>query len=133
MIPFIVDSRRKYRVESIQEQAAHHAKRLSREGLVPHTVETPVAAYVNDNRWLIDCECGSGNYTDPTLKTAYCYGCGAVHANVTFPAAADRVAIEEALIERPVPRTRNWYPSETVDTLIAENIEHGLRAVGEQP
>jgi len=44
---------------------------------------------------------------------------------VEYP--AERVAIEAALRPRPV-ENMNWYPGETVEDLIAENIEHGLEA-----
>lgn len=48
-------------------------------------------------------------------------GCG-LTADVHWPADPD--AIEAILQLRPVPRTRNWAPGETLNQLLVENAEH---------
>ncbi len=124
MIPFIATAIRAY--GSPEQYRRVFDLKCRERGFVPHTVSSPVRAYVNHNRWLIACECGAGNYADPTMATAYCLGCGAVHTSVVFP--ANVAALEAALIERPVPETRNWTTGETTVSLAAENVAHGIEA-----
>ena len=114
--------------EAAQAQAIAKLQRRGRTVAI-HTSDLPVIAYINDNRWVIDCHCGAGNATDPAWDVARCFNCGAVHTQVQFPSAKDRQQIEKALLERPHSGTRNWYPHETAEGLEAENITHGLKKV----
>lgn len=83
--------------------------------------EDSVAAYVSDNRWVADCPaCHGGIACWPANHRGACLDCGRIY-QIDFP--RDRQRIEAALIQRPT-RNRNWLPGETVDQLIAENIEH---------
>lgn len=50
-------------------------------------------------------------------------GCGLTCAAVWPDNVAD---IERLLLMRPIPSTRNWRPGETLNDLLAENIEHGV-------
>jgi hypothetical protein len=50
-------------------------------------------------------------------------GCGE-EADVVWP--ADPAAIEMLLMMRPVPRTRNWLPGESLEDLLGENLAHGI-------
>ena len=52
-------------------------------------------------------------------------GCGWT-ADLVWPPDPD--AIELLLTMRPVPRTRNWLPGESLEDLIAENALHGVLA-----
>lgn len=129
MVPFIETAREIHGVRSAQDyrrrQAAVLQTQTKRGGRsVVHDSTIPVVAYIAWNRWVIDCECGAGNATDPANPFACCFGCGAVHERVQFPPNVQ--AIERVLLQRVKPSTRNWFPQETVDDLIAENVAHGV-------
>lgn len=71
-------------------------------------------AYVNFNRWIADCPTGCGNAAslDSGQTTFYCNppgGCGLIVA-VDWP--KNSVDIWETLQERPMPKTRNWFPED---------------------
>ena len=86
----------------------------------------PIVARINENRWIVDCGCGSGCYVDLDAGTpvvARCFCCGAIHTQVVLP--ADRPAIEAVLLKRPRAANRHWQPGETVAALKAENTAHG--------
>jgi hypothetical protein len=89
----------------------------------PEIIVTPAEAYIGNGAWRIHCRCGERTHTDPTFGEACCFGCGAVYTDVVFP--SDRAEIEELLAKRPVQAHRNWQPPETLETLRAEQIEHG--------
>ena len=99
-------------------------------------------AYVNYGRWVADCEqpyCNGAERLEPRQAQIHCTNCH-WEAPVEWPADAD--AIWEVLAVRPVPGTRNWFPSghelalrpgtphgQTVADLIAENHEYS-EAIG---
>jgi hypothetical protein len=91
-------------------------------------VEEPVYAYVNHARWVIDCECGTGNLVVPGWRTAGCPACGALFTNVVFP--PDIEEIEEVLEDRIREHHKNWFPGETVQKLKMENLEHPKQVKG---
>lgn len=71
-------------------------------------------AYVNHGRWVADCDrpfCGNAVQFQHRQSTFNCEGSGGCQAVnvVEWPADAD--AIWEALALRPVPATRNWFPT----------------------
>lgn len=68
-------------------------------------------AYVNHSRWIAECpmECGCARVLQRQETMFHCSECGAL-TQVEWPANADE--IWEALQERPLPRTRNWFPEE---------------------
>ena len=86
------------------------------------TITTNVArAYVNFGRWISDCPLGCGNAMalQPGQSQFFCQppgGCGNI-ASVEWPNDPD--GIWEALGQRPMPKTRNWFP---------KNHELALRA-----
>jgi hypothetical protein len=99
------------------------------------------AARMNWSRWIIDCaHCTSGLtpghhlYDERGVMVRYsiewgdaamrCWDCGGLTEGVLWP--ADPAAIEAILGMRPDERTRNWYPGETLDALMLENIAHGI-------
>jgi hypothetical protein len=98
-------------------------------------------AYVNLGYWVADCPrpfCTGaehfggrvnglgmaelGGLTDAGFT---CKACG-LQCPAQWPASDHRVEVERILMERPNPRNRNWLPGETVFTLLAENIAHGI-------
>lgn len=108
-------------------------------------------AYVYAGDWVADCPRGCGNTehvyarirpTDPSSPRIVqasefsCSYCKATAAIEWPDGMADLMAV---LMLRPVPHTRNWYPSghdvavrariphgQSVDDLRAENAEHGV-------
>jgi len=110
-------------VTSLDSLRAVHAKHVKDK---LHDFETPIHAEVNHGRWLINCECNGAALTCPTARVGCCFDCGRVHTKVVFPAKARRAKIEQALLVRPMPN-RNWKHGETLKTLLAENVEHGVK------
>lgn len=75
-------------------------------------VTTGARAYVNFGRWIADCpmECGNAAALEVNQTTFYCSppgGCGHM-GEVVWPTNAPE--IWDALEERPMPKTRNWFP-----------------------
>jgi len=97
-----------------------------------------VRAYVNHGRWVADCPfCGGaervwieGLRTAPDVEFPFGVVDGVLHCGTTggtcpveFP--GNRRDIARVLARRSDERTRNWLPGETVEMLVAENVEHG--------
>ncbi len=82
-----------------------------------------VDAYVNHGRWVADCACNGAELVAPGQEMV----CGSDGARnqVKFPDPTTRDKIESVLLQRE-PSNQNWYPDETVDELIAQNIENGI-------
>jgi hypothetical protein len=66
-------------------------------------------AYVNHGRWIAECpaECGSAVRLEPGQTLFHCSECSTI-SEVEWPEQAD--AIWEALLQRRLARTRNWFP-----------------------
>lgn len=82
-------------------------------------------AYVNHGRWVAECateDCAVAHLVEPSDRFQ-CEECGLSY-RVTWPLC--KTQIDRALDRRPVPRTRNWYPNETVTDLHEENKAHGV-------
>lgn len=84
----------------------------------------PAVARVNHNRWIADCpDCaGAVDVWRDGPHLMICPNClnaraGHLWRRVALP--ADAAAIEDALMDRPIPQTRNW-EGETVAELRAE-------------
>ena len=106
-----------------------------------------VYAYLNHGRWIAGCPVCNGAlavepgrvawdlYEDngvPTISMTdgsvfVCFDCRTDHGELQWPTPAQFDAITSSVSVRPIPN-RNWMPGETVATLRAENIEHGLAA-----
>lgn len=77
-------------------------------------VANQVQAYVNHGRWIADCcrqYCGNAMKLERRQAVFQCAssdGCG-MEAVVVWPPNADELT--EVLRARPVPSTRNWFPS----------------------
>lgn len=86
-------------------------------------------AYVNHSNWVVDCVfCRDALVAEPG-EPFFCPNCCMVSNNglamaVIFP--DNRAEIERVLLMRPDPEKRNWKLGETVEQLVAENIEHGI-------
>jgi len=89
-----------------------------------------ISAYVNHGRWVADCpDCNVGLQLPRgvfEVKAEFvfvgdkCITCDAP-TRVVMPDDAD--LIDAALEPRPLIN-RNWYPHETVDDLLVENLLH---------
>ena len=81
-----------------------------------------MSAYVNHGRWVVDCStegCEGARLAADAWKP--CQNCGRITEAVYPP---NRLLIDVWLSRRIVPQTRNWYPYETVEDLVAENVAH---------
>jgi len=109
----------------VQTATKYHRVRieatLAKAGVATFKGET-VTAYLNHGRWVADCPCNGAELVTPG-ETMLCGSCGAEH-KVGFPTKKQRGEIETLLAKRNPPN-QNWH-GETVDELLAENIEHGL-------
>lgn len=87
-----------------------------------------VQAYVNEGRWVVSCpDCAGAQLACRTDHRFLCNECANYAVDglwrpVVWPADAD--AVEQALVERRLPRTRNWVPGETPDGLRLEQAAH---------
>lgn len=89
-------------------------------------------ATVNHNRWIVKCpHCSTGAMlASKREKIFWCVNCEMQGNNgypmqVIFP--KDIAMIEQVLCERPDPSTRNWLIHETVNDLMRENAQHGVK------
>lgn len=84
-------------------------------------------AYVNHGRWIANCPrkyCANAIALKPKETTFHCSGPGGCKmvAPVEWPSDAEE--IWNVLMERPVPTTRNWFPSGHVMALKC-GLPHG--------
>lgn len=87
----------------------------------------PAVAYVNQGRWVADCPtCRGSELVDPDENFFFCLSCfNRAIANrarrVTFPDFIRE--IDRVISVRPL-RNQNWFPQETLEQLLTENMEH---------
>ena len=136
MVPYVrrvSDGHRKAQTPAGYLQA-HRAAigKLRAAGSRAEVHESPVvlAARVDGNEWLVQCECGAGNLVTPEWVPVFacCFGCGAIHRHVIVP--DNWQEIEAILVRRIHPENRWWFTHETADMLRAENIRHGVDRIG---
>jgi hypothetical protein len=90
----------------------------------------PIYALVTHSDWVWMCDaCGHLWWAEPTFPRAFCPECLNASSSgfsrlIVWP--EERARIERALIYRSDPKTRNWLWHETVNDLMAENIQHGV-------
>ncbi len=130
MVPFVYTARENHGVTSAEDYLQKHASFIAKKAkrgsrVVVHDAVDPIAARVDANRWLVDCECGNCCATDPAWAVACCYDCGAIHRTVVFPDDEMRELFESVLVERWRPMDRGWAPGETLVDLVAENVSIG--------
>ena len=113
---------------------AFYSRQHGGSGKLPPVTEKQgiVAAYINLGRWIAECPDGDGCAMVVTPAHPYfmCVVCGNEKNSgrwygVKFPTQAEKKTIEAALLKRPI-KNRNWEPGETVKTLEAENLMHGV-------
>lgn len=126
MVPFIACAREHHRVRTPEEYLGAHRRFIEKQAAAGlryevHESRVIVTARVCANQWVVDCECGAGNATDPEWVLACCFGCGAIHRNILFPPDRERSAIEALLLARLRPRDRHWLPGESVGDLTHQN------------
>jgi hypothetical protein len=100
-------------------------------------VDAPLTAFVNESRWIAQCECGGAEHVDPETRLFMCGSCFNVAFGhrwrlVELPNDGTMQLLGTVLLARPEPSTRNWNPGEKVSDLIAENVAHGLMQVGDE-
>lgn len=83
-------------------------------------------AYVNWGRWVADCpqNCGSALSLESGQATFHCSEC---HSLSVIEWPENMGEIMDALAERPVPRTRNWFPA-SHDLALRFGLPHGQTA-----
>ena len=123
-----VENVRRYRVES---------GRAAASGVEVYESNLRPTAYVSDGRWVCDCSCGNSPSVEPDWHLAVCSTCGAILRPLVPP---DVAAAEAALLARPHPNLRHYFPGskearkwglrvrERAPDLERENVEHGLPA-----
>lgn len=90
----------------------------------------PVYAKIVRNQWVADCgECQGSIIIEPG-QPFMCIEClntsnGHYARPILWPDDRSRLQIESILLGRYQYINRNWEPGETIEMLIAENIEHG--------
>ena len=102
---------------------------------------TGAGVRMNWSRWVVDCAwCTSGLIPGVHLfdaggrkvrhslewgdRSMVCWDCGGVTEGIEWP--PDPLAIELILSMRPEEKTRNWFPGETLNDLLQENVAHGI-------
>ena len=130
MITGLLTARAIYRVSGYAGYRQAFTRALARQRahgwpIEPHQMSEPVMASVNHGRWIASCLCGSGMGVDPDWPDARCFECGAVYP-VVFPVTSRE--IDAVLSRRPLLESRNWGPTETIDTLRQENAARGIGA-----
>ena len=81
------------------------------------------AVYHNHGRWVANCpadQCSEAHAVTPG-DGFMCVNCGMV-SKLGWPLNMEQLT--RTLSLRSVPETRNWLPGETLDDLVAENLEH---------
>ncbi len=96
-------------------------------------VRGETVAEVSNASWRVKCPYCPGAQVVQPGEPFVCVECINVANDgyalaVTWPDDETREWIERILLARPAPHNMNWLASkgETVDTLIAENLEHGF-------
>lgn len=119
----VMDKTRAKRVTLVSYQQAH-VRVCQEKYLTPHNSKLPLLMEVNHGRWVGTCpECNCGVMTDLLWTEARCFDCGAIYHDVIWP--KEREEIERLLLLRPV-KNQNWKATETVSTLMVENLQHHI-------
>lgn len=113
-------------IQTPEQLVAWHAVALKKYHKPdPWHCETPVTAFISANHWVFLCpQCSGGVSCGPAWPIGCCFECGAICDAITYPEAA--VDIEAVLLARPALINRNYVPSDTLDTLVVENVSRDL-------
>lgn len=93
-------------------------------------ITTRARARVNHGRWIADCPrpyCANAMRLTPGQSAFHCGGEGGCQLVAEVEWRADADGIWAALTERPVPGTRNWYPSGHTEAVLLR-LPHGQTA-----
>lgn len=104
-------------------------KDRSRSGLETH-------AYINHSRWIAECPttgCSGAGFITFKEDRCWCVHCNTGWHTIVFPDSDKVGEVEEILLKRPAPNSRNWepvqrgrFPAEAIEDLIEQNKEHGI-------
>lgn len=88
----------------------------------PNTSPTAVQAYVNYSRWVADCpDCNAAMWLRAGQAEFVCGNCFTATRPVDWP--DEPAEVEQPLLERPDPESRNWRAPETPADLVRQNEE----------
>lgn len=88
-----------------------------------------VAAEIVRSNWRVKCPFCKGAQVIQPGELFFCVDCcnqGNHFRPMRVMWPPQRQTIEKLLLMRSDPLNRNWLPHETVEMLIAENLEHGI-------
>lgn len=125
----LIDAQALYMVPTPAALAIKFAQKMRQRGTPVRASDEVLVARVDHGRWLADCPaCNAGIALTPGVAEAFCFGAGCAHhfTNIVWPSDEAIDEIERTLRARPKVPTRNWWPTETVHALRAENRAHGL-------
>jgi hypothetical protein len=78
------------------------------------------------SRWVGDCTvCPSALWLSTLQPEFTCWDCGQ-QIEVVWPSPSLIAGVERLLSMRPDPTTRSWYPGETLNDLLLENMQYGV-------
>jgi len=93
----------------------------------PTSNKSPLFARVGHGRWIVDCpNCNNVEFAFED-GLFFCSQCGKEETRQVILSPKCK-QIEEILGKRLI-KNRHWKPAETIENLIAENIEHGIEGV----
>ena len=101
---------------------------MKRQGIIPRGSNPGMGlvAWVAQGQWSITCPCGGGEYVweEGWVMCASCWNEWADHYYIRTAFPKHRREIESILLCRPHRSERNYLLGETVEELLAQNIEH---------
>ncbi len=102
---------------------------MDRHGIYPTGLDygTTLASWVLRGAWTVTCPCGASEYTwnEGWVMCLSCMNGYSHHRFVRTMFPAKRQQVEDILEFRPL-ENRNWLIGETLEELIAQNIENGV-------
>ena len=117
---------------TLGDHAARNPNGMLERDAPPAGVDVTVTttARVSGSCWIADCPkpgCGGAefvNFGDPRFFCCNCRNAdwGGQAIRVVVPDDETKTAVEDVLLARPDPKTRNWTDAETAADLEAENV-----------
>jgi hypothetical protein len=121
-----------FRPRSVSEYRMAFINHLARHGRREQPQPESLKAGIDCGRWVVNCECGSGIALHPDWQFAACLLCGRSWAAVEFPSPVFLIQLEKLFRQRPpgtlsknVRRFWSWWPTESLEDIVAENTENG--------
>jgi hypothetical protein len=115
-------------VRSAADYDAWHKHAIASRGVAMRSEsDETVIARVNHGRLIAICpSCECGMFVLRAEPMACCAECGNLYRSVEMPAELSTLAA--LLLARPKREHQNWQPTETIDDIRRENLEHGVMA-----